>query len=303
MEVENGIAEKRAANQRNSKFSFPSGPKNTSGTRLNALKHGILSNECFIEDGDGRENREEFEEFCNALRESLNPVGAVEEFFGEKFISGGWRSRRVPKYEVSSIKSEPVKAVEDWEQRQASKSSSRESTKFLESELERRAADHHAVTKDDPITARPEIWRLIFQVAVLIDKVPVSDIRDLEVPSGERDSYSKSEVEEVIDSACKIGKTSKRDFWHEVEQHAFFEFARAIRKLELRNQERTRESAILPTEKAINIILRYEGSISLEMYKGLHELQRLQAARLGLRLSVPLAIDVDVEPSTVRRSG
>ncbi len=39
---------------------------------------------------------------------------------------------------------------------------------------------------------------------------------------------------------------------------------------------------------------RYEAHIDRTLYKALHELQRLQAARLGRKVSVPLAIDVDV---------
>ena len=111
------------------------------------------------------------------------------------------------------------------------------------------------------------------------------------MPSAERDSYSKSEVE-VIDSACKVGKISRSEFWREVEQYAFFSCARALRKLEYRGEERARESASLPDEKAINIIL--QRVISQEFYKALRELQRLQAIRLGLVPSVPLAVDIEV---------
>ena len=39
---------------------------------------------------------------------------------------------------------------------------------------------------------------------------------------------------------------------------------------------------------------RYEAHIDRTLYKALHELQRLQAARLGHKVSAPLAIDVDV---------
>ena len=39
---------------------------------------------------------------------------------------------------------------------------------------------------------------------------------------------------------------------------------------------------------------RYEAHIDRTLYKALHELQRLQAVRLGHKVSVPLAIDVNV---------
>ena len=44
---------------------------------------------------------------------------------------------------------------------------------------------------------------------------------------------------------------------------------------------------------------RYEAHIDRTLYKALHELQRLQAARLGHKVLAPLAIDVDVSKSDV----
>lgn len=44
---------------------------------------------------------------------------------------------------------------------------------------------------------------------------------------------------------------------------------------------------------------RYEAHIDRTLYKALHELQRLQAARLGHKVAAPLAIDIDVTKSDV----
>ena len=44
---------------------------------------------------------------------------------------------------------------------------------------------------------------------------------------------------------------------------------------------------------------RYEAHIDRTLYKALHELQRLQAARLGHKVAAPLAIDIDVSKSDV----
>ena len=41
-------------------------------------------------------------------------------------------------------------------------------------------------------------------------------------------------------------------------------------------------------------LIRYESSIERGIYKALHELQRLQAARMGEKPPAPIAIDVDV---------
>jgi hypothetical protein len=48
-------------------------------------------------------------------------------------------------------------------------------------------------------------------------------------------------------------------------------------------------------------VLRYETTIERELYKALHELQRLQAARAGIPVPPPAAADVEV-PVTVQGS-
>lgn len=50
-------------------------------------------------------------------------------------------------------------------------------------------------------------------------------------------------------------------------------------------------------EQLDKTILRYEIAIERSIYKTLHELQRLQAARQGEKVPAPLAIDVDVSKS------
>ncbi len=46
-------------------------------------------------------------------------------------------------------------------------------------------------------------------------------------------------------------------------------------------------------EKLSNVYLRYETTIENRMYKAIHELERLQAARRGEAVPVPLAIEVN----------
>ena len=57
---------KLKANARNARLS--TGPKDTSRSRFNAAKHGILSSRVLIRTGDGKEDEEELEEFSNYLK-------------------------------------------------------------------------------------------------------------------------------------------------------------------------------------------------------------------------------------------
>ena len=45
---------------------------------------------------------------------------------------------------------------------------------------------------------------------------------------------------------------------------------------------------------SLSKFMRYETHIERGLYKALHELQRLQAARSGERVLVPMVVDVDI---------
>jgi hypothetical protein len=60
------------ANRKNAKKS--TGPKNTSLTRLNALRHGILSKEVLL----AGEKKKDLEELGRRLRQELAPQGELE---------------------------------------------------------------------------------------------------------------------------------------------------------------------------------------------------------------------------------
>jgi len=59
-------------------------------------------------------------------------------------------------------------------------------------------------------------------------------------------------------------------------------------------------------ENALQKLSRYEGSMERSLYRALHELQRLQAARQGRQVPLPVALDIDVsgaEPEAVEANG
>ncbi len=84
---------KLEANQRNAQLA--KGPHDTSLTRFNALKHGILSKQVLIRGGKGAEDPEEFQQFSDAMREDWAPAGITEELLVEDLIGIAWRKWRV----------------------------------------------------------------------------------------------------------------------------------------------------------------------------------------------------------------
>jgi hypothetical protein len=53
-------------------------------------------------------------------------------------------------------------------------------------------------------------------------------------------------------------------------------------------------ACLVPQVGALDRLLRYETAIERSLYRSLHELHRLQAARAGVPVPPPAALDVDV---------
>jgi hypothetical protein len=69
--------------------------------------------------------------------------------------------------------------------------------------------------------------------------------------------------------------------------------AQADRKEVLTELDRGRRLRLLPGSHDLEMISRYESHIERGLYRALHELQRLQATRVGF-ISAPLAVDVNL---------
>lgn len=94
------------ANKRNARKS--TGPKDTSLTRLNALKHGILSREVLL---DG-EDKQTLEELGRKLRQELAPQGELENIFVDRIVSSVWRLKRALKVEKEAMEWEYTQEIE-----------------------------------------------------------------------------------------------------------------------------------------------------------------------------------------------
>lgn len=85
------------ANQRNAQKS--TGPKTSEGkatARLNATKHGLLSQGALLP-GEDKDALKELEE---RLRAELQPVGEMESLLVERIIDAIWRLRRLSRVEA-----------------------------------------------------------------------------------------------------------------------------------------------------------------------------------------------------------
>jgi len=265
---------KIAANRRNAKKS--KGPNNTSKTRFNAVKHGILSKAAFITAGDGQEDRQEFDELNSSLRRHLAPSGPMEKLIVDEMTALVWRKRRIIKHETALIRSRTDTAIDDW-------SMCNRSDEDLANDGDSLKIDLRAMARSNPISARPEVWRSVFSTASEYFQVPIDRILNLEQPWDDQFSFSEPVVQSIIDHVCKKSKISEKEFWHVViaaVRLRIKELARLRKKLRL-EVDRITDSVCALHEEDMNPILRYEAANSRQFYRALRELQRLQAARLG----------------------
>lgn len=91
---------KTEANRKNALKS--TGPKDTSLTRLNALKHGILSKELILEG----EDEKALQQLGKRLRTELAPQTELENIFVDRIVSSTWRLRRAIQVERDYIQAE-----------------------------------------------------------------------------------------------------------------------------------------------------------------------------------------------------
>ena len=85
------------ANRRNaSKSTGPKTPEGKAAVRLNAVKHGLLSQDILLPGEDEAAVRE----LGERLVAELQPVGELEDLLVEQIIAGVWRLRRLRRVEA-----------------------------------------------------------------------------------------------------------------------------------------------------------------------------------------------------------
>jgi hypothetical protein len=90
-------ARKAAANRQNAlKSTGPKTPDGKAAVRLNALRHGLLSEEILLPG----EDEEALRELAEGLRAELQPVGELEGLLVDRITSLLWRLRRLGRVEA-----------------------------------------------------------------------------------------------------------------------------------------------------------------------------------------------------------
>jgi hypothetical protein len=107
---------KAQANRRNAlKSTGPRTPEGKAAVRLNALRHGLRSEEILLPGEDG----EALTELGDNLATELQPVGMLENLLVDRIISAYWRLRRLSRVETGIFAWERSEELAERAEREA----------------------------------------------------------------------------------------------------------------------------------------------------------------------------------------
>jgi len=290
------------ANRRNALKS--TGPRTAAGKARcsrNNLRHGVLSAAPIVH---GLERPEEWRAHLAGVRASLSPEGYLEEVLTDRAALLLWRMNRVARYEVETLSAAVEAAGEDlresepgkWAGTSPARSAERaeeaarvtETLAFLET-----AAHEEQLDSED---AGAVLAFLEARVSPEADPVSIPGVPEDE---DERWSFNGWTVGLLWGALEAYGRPDGRTAEAVRESIATDaeEEAATVRREVAAYQvalERKKKGRLLLAPKLMDTVLRYETAAERAFLRTLHELQRLQAAREGGSVPLPLALDVNV---------
>jgi hypothetical protein len=276
--------------------------------RWNATQHGIRSPAPVV---PGVEKKADWEEHRDGMLQSLQPEGHLELVLAERAALLAWRLHRVIRYETESIALFQEKAEDDLakERRFDSGPDHPEAVRgnAKSDEQDYKLLKRFAKMKDDKrlssIDADIIIWGAMEcaeKVAEgeadpeeLLESVSVAGLPDSDFWEG-YEGWTAGLVRAVIEAVARATDEEPEELLEAATRDARFKTERTKLEAEkverdLRNMARER---LLPDEKTLEKVARYEAHLSRGLYKAMHELEALQARRTGG--AAPLArLDVD----------
>jgi hypothetical protein len=294
------------------------GPKTEEGkevVRWNATRHGISSPAPVV---PGLERSADWEEHREGILENLFPVGHLELTLAERVALLSWRLHRVTRYETEVIALSQEKVEEDIHDRRwfafalgkGSINTHPEDVRFQAKHDKqthyalRRFSSHDAekVLKAEDTTS--VVWGVLVAAQKKIGEE--IDVERLDLPGVPEDAFieelpamraadvrgcvetiaahASMDPEELLEAATKSAR----------QDAVSSEYEKAAVAEEISRKSRER---ILPDDKTLEKVARYEAHLSRQLYQALHELEALQSRRLGG--NAPLArLDVQGLPGS-----
>jgi hypothetical protein len=277
------------------------GPNTEEGkavVRWNATRHGISSPEPVV---PGLENTEDWKRHLEGIIDNLSPVGHLEINLAERVALLSWRLHRVTRYETGAVAISQETIEDDIHERDRFLSALRH--KHLESthpedirfEAKYHKQSHSALRRFPSLgvdktlkgtDASSVVWGVLMEAKkasgrdidvealdlpgvpedAMIEELPAMKVADVRGCVEAIAAYVSLDPDDLLDLATYKAGCEAR--------------GAAIRKDEMEREiaSKVRER-ILPDEKTLEKISRYEAHLSRQLYQALHELENLQKHR------------------------
>jgi hypothetical protein len=317
MEVSIAATRDALIDQSNAAEGPGGGPKTEEGkevVRWNATRHGISSPAPVV---PGVEKSEDWEEHRSGILQNLSPVGHLEVTLAERIAVLSWRLHRVTRYETEAISLSQAKIEDDIHSRSRLLRSPRESPYAsthpvdIRFEAKHNRQTYNALRRFPALDADKKLrgqdaTSVVWSVLMTAKKRTGGDIDEanLELPGVPEDAdvvelpaMKVSDVRGCVESiSAHIGEDPD-ELLESATVNARLDASSAEAKAERVEDEidvMSRER-ILPGDKTLEKIARYEAHLSRQLYQALHELENLQKHRTTGE-GVPLA-RLDVQGS------
>ena len=289
------------ANQRNAKKS--TGPITPEGLEIashNSLKHGILSREAVIEKGDITEDIEVYEQLRNSLFDEIQPIGFVEIMLTDKLFMFYWRHYRLVLAERAIIE-ERVLGHGFRRLLQRMQDSGHHKEFALISFFDRCKT---SIGCRQLLEEAEAVLRAIEDEGL---PLPEWAINKLEKHLGISGNFPLAESLRLFSNMAKdknelgikeegLKNLTREAKWTTKSMIGFFEAGmEACREMEEDEDKATANAKLLPSEDDLKRIQKYEAHLHRCFMQTLHELQRVQSARMGRPAPLAAALDVTVD--------
>ena len=291
------------------------GPKTERGkeiARWNATRHGIRSPVPVV---PGVEKSEDWEEHRGGVLDNLSPVGHLEFVLAERVALLSWRLHRVTRYETESAALAQEKIEDDIHERRRLLNSLRggslmDSTHPEDVRFEaiharkthialKRFSSYAAGKTLKAQDATSVVWGVLIQAKR--ESEEDIDTDSLELPGVPEDAWIEElpamKVEDVrgcVEAIAAHAGADPDELLAAATEHARLDsISTKYRAQEVEGEIGVmRRERLLPDERTLEKICRYEAHLARQFFKALHELEALQIRRSGG--SAPLArLDVD----------
>ena len=287
--------ERVATNRRNAQRS--TGPRTLNGKRIsrqNALKHGVLARHVLL----ASERARDLTELDRRLRAALRPADEMESLLVDRVVSSAWRLRRVLQAESAELDraraavlySKDDDPSAEFDENVAKMGLTMRELGEMVSWLQDGGdpcedLSGGDVGEDDPL---PDAFGLL------------GNRHFPEVVDDDNDDHPGLQVRRHV---LALGWTAEgtREALLKVLTEEIHARRREIRERARHGKEAKRlalGTCLVPQVGSLDRLLRYEAAIERSFFRALHELHRLQAARAGVPVPPPAALDVDVGVTT-----